>query len=26
VRIEDLVIIEADGYRNVTTFPKQLQL
>ena len=26
VRIEDLVLIEADGYRNVTTFPKQLQL
>ena len=26
VRIEDLVIIETDGYRNVTTFPKTLQL
>lgn len=26
VRIEDLVIIEADGYRNLTSFPKQLAL
>ncbi len=26
VRIEDLVIIEAHGCRNVTCFPKQLQL
>jgi Xaa-Pro aminopeptidase len=26
VRIEDLVVVEAAGYRNLTTFPKVLAL
>ena len=26
MRIEDLVVVEADGYRNLTTFPKALVL
>ncbi len=26
VRIEDLVVVETEGYRNLTTFPKQLCL
>lgn len=26
IRIEDLVVVETDGYRNLTSFPKQLIL
>jgi Xaa-Pro aminopeptidase len=25
VRIEDLVVVTADGYRNLTPFPKDLE-